>query len=189
MKLKLIKLNSVSSTNNIAIKLIRQKKFNPSIITAKKQRRGRGTRGKKWFSKKNNLFISIYFELNSKNLRIDQFALFNPHIIKSVLSKYTKKKIDIKRPNDLLINKDKISGILQEIIDCNDKKYLIIGIGINTLSYPKDQDFKSTSIAKWSNMTIKNDKILSDIKIAYEKFLSDINKYKFTYLKKKFCKG
>ena len=32
-------------------------------------------------------------------------------------------------------------------------------------------------------MKIKNDKILSDIKIAYEKFLSDINKYKFTYLK------
>ena len=58
---------------------------NGSIITAKKQRRGRGTRGKKWFSKKNNLFISIYFELNYKNLKIDQFALFNPHIIKSIL--------------------------------------------------------------------------------------------------------
>ena len=85
MKLKLIKLNSVSSTNNIAIKLIRQKKIDPSIITAKKQKKGRGTRGKKWVSKKDNLFISIFFELNFKNLRIDQFSLFNPYIIKKVL--------------------------------------------------------------------------------------------------------
>ena len=189
MKLKIIKLNCVSSTNDIAIKLIRQKKIDPSIITAKKQKKGRGTRGKKWVSKKDNLFISIFFELNFKNLRIDQFSLFNPYIIKKVLSKYTNKKINIKPPNDLLINKYKISGILQEIIDFENKKYLIIGIGINTLTYPKYQDFKSTSLANWSNRTVKNDKILNDIKTAYEKFISDINRYKFTYLKKKFCKG
>ena len=59
MKLKLIKLNSVKSTNDEAIKLIKKNKLSPCLITAKRQTRGRGTMGKKWISEKGNLFGSI----------------------------------------------------------------------------------------------------------------------------------
>ena len=37
---------------------------------------------------------------------------------------YYKKKIFFKKPNDLLIQKKKISGILQEIITINNQKFL-----------------------------------------------------------------
>ena len=51
MKLKLIKFNSVKSTNDEAIKLIKKGKFFPCIIYATRQTKGRGTIGKKWISK------------------------------------------------------------------------------------------------------------------------------------------
>jgi BirA family biotin operon repressor/biotin-[acetyl-CoA-carboxylase] ligase len=189
MKLKTIKFNNVRSTNDKAIELIRKKKTNPSIIIAKKQIKGRGTGGKKWISIKNNLFISIFFEISSSNIQFDQFAFLNPYIIRNVLKKYTKNKIFIKWPNDLLLKKKKLSGILQEIIDFEKKKYLIIGIGINTMDHPKSPEFKATSLAKWSNRAIINGQILKDIKIAYEKFISDISKHKITYLRRKICRG
>ena len=188
MKLKVIKFNSVNSTNDIAIKLIKKNKISPSIIITKNQKKGKGTRGKKWISKKNNLFISIFFDISSSSIKFRQFSILNPYIIRSILKKYTKSKIDIKWPNDLLINKQKVSGILQETVFIDEKQYLIIGIGINTLVHPKNKDFKSTSLVKWSNKSINNSKIFNNIKVSYEKFISDINKYKITYLKKKFCK-
>ena len=64
MKLKKYFFNSVTSTNDIAIKKIRQKKIS-GIIIAKKQTRGRGRYGNKWISMKNNLFMSIFFKLNN----------------------------------------------------------------------------------------------------------------------------
>ena len=63
MKIKLIKFKNVKSTNDIAIKLIKAHKIAPTLITTEKQSKGRGTMGKKWISKKGNLFFSIFLRL------------------------------------------------------------------------------------------------------------------------------
>ena len=41
------------------------------MITTKKQTNGRGTIGKKWVSKKGNLFFSLFFKINQKKLILD----------------------------------------------------------------------------------------------------------------------
>ena len=57
MKLKLIRFKSVKSTNDIALNLIQKKFLSPTMIVAEVQTSGRGTMGRKWISKKGNLFI------------------------------------------------------------------------------------------------------------------------------------
>ena len=57
MKIKLLKFKSVKSTNDIALGLIKKKKITPVIISSERQTHGRGTMGKKWVSKKGNLFL------------------------------------------------------------------------------------------------------------------------------------
>ena len=114
MKLKKFNYQQVNSTNDIAIKKIK-KGINEGIIVAEEQRKGRGQFGKKWISFKGNLFLSIFFQIGNKIL-FKKITDLNCFIIKKILSNITNKKILVKLPNDLLINKKKICGILQETI-------------------------------------------------------------------------
>ncbi len=188
MKLKLIKLKSVKSTNDTAIKLIRNNQIKPTIVTSISQRKGRGTMGKKWISQKGNLFISIFFEIEKKGINFKQYAILNAYILKKILSRFSLKKIDIKWPNDLIIKKEKICGILQEVVEYNEKKFLIIGVGVNTNFSPKVKEFKSTSLSYMNKKKINNNLILNDTKKEYENFIFNVPKKNFLSLKKKLIK-
>ena len=102
MKIKLLRFKSVKSTNDIALKLVQKKNSKPTMIVSETQTQGRGTMGKKWISQKGNLFISIFFEMNQKNINFKHFAILNAYLLKNVFSKHFSKKIKIKWPNDLL---------------------------------------------------------------------------------------
>ena len=140
--------------------------------------------GKKWVSKKGNLFFSIFFEMEKKKINFKHYAILNAYLLKGIISSGIPKKIKIKWPNDLLLNNKKICGILQEVINYKDKNFLIVGIGINTNFNPKNKSFPSTSIKDITNKNIDNNQVLIKIKNTYEKFLSKVKKYSYAELKK-----
>ena len=107
MKFKKFKFKRVKSTNNTAIRIIKETNCNRGMVVAETQKRGRGQYGRKWISLKGNLFVSFFHELNKKNLSISSITKINCLLLKKLLSKFTKKKILFKKPNDLLINKKK----------------------------------------------------------------------------------
>jgi BirA family biotin operon repressor/biotin-[acetyl-CoA-carboxylase] ligase len=72
----------------------------------------------------------------------------NAFLLKNALSKQFLNKIKIKWPNDLTHNNKKICGILQEVVNYNDKRFLVVGIGVNTNLDPKNKGFLSTSLKK-----------------------------------------
>ena len=184
MKLRTLKFKSVKSTNDIAHKLIKKKKIKPTIILSEKQTKGRGTMGKKWISKKGNLFLTIFFDMNKKKVDFKKFAVLNAYLLKSILVKKFSNKIKIKWPNDLLFEGKKICGILQETVIIARKKFLIIGIGINTNLEPKNNSFLSTSLKHITKKNVDNKKLFIMIKKSYEKFLLKSNRKTFLELKK-----
>ena len=184
MKLKSLKFKSVKSTNDIAHKLIKKKKIRPTIIVSEKQTKGRGTMGKKWISKKGNLFLTIFFDITKKKIDFKKFAVLNAYLLKRILVKKFSKKIKIKWPNDLLFEGKKFCGILQETVINADKKFLIIGIGINTNLKPKNSSFLSTSLKHITKKNIDNKKLFIMIKKSYEKFLHKTKQNTFSELKK-----
>ena len=186
MKIKIKKFKQVISTNDVAIKLIKRNLQGPTLITSEKQKNGRGQVGKKWISKKGNLFFSIFFKLDQKKINFKQFAMLNAFLIKKVISKKISKKIIIKWPNDLLFNKQKFCGILQEVVKFKHFDYLIVGIGLNTNIAPQNKSFKSTCLKNILKKKVNNQKIMKDILIAYEKLLSEKNKFSFVDLKRKY---
>ena len=186
MKIKIKNYKKVKSTNDVAMKLIKRNILEPTLITTEKQTNGRGRIGKKWISLKGNLFITLFFEFDQKKINFKQFAVLNAFLLKKVISKIILKKIKIKWPNDLLFNKQKFCGILQEVIKFHNFDYLIVGIGLNTNTVPQNKSFKSTCLKNILNKKIDNQKILKKIVIAYEKFLGEKNKLSFSDLKMKY---
>ena len=114
MKLKKYLYKTVTSTNDVAIKKIK-KGITSGLIISKKQTKGRGRYGNKWIYLKNNLFMSIFFNINN-NINLKKLTSSSCKIVKNSLYKLLNIKIIIKKPNDLLINNKKVCGILQETI-------------------------------------------------------------------------
>ena len=167
MNLKVFHLKIVNSTNDFAIRKIKQGE-KKGIVISDNQKKGKGRYGKKWISIKGNLFVSIFFQI--KNIyKLKNINKKNCKILKSLLSKYVNNKIDIKYPNDLLINKKKICGILHEIIFFKEKKYLIIGVGININKHPSIKKYKTANLSQFTNKKISKLILFNNIKKAYEK--------------------
>ena len=108
MKFKIFKYEKVTSTNDIAMNLIKEKENFSGYVSAKIQTKGRGTRGKEWVSEKGNLFGSIFFPLKKNYPEFNEFSVINPIIISDVLKNFCKfKSINLKYPNDIFVNKKK----------------------------------------------------------------------------------
>jgi len=187
MKFKIYKFNKVKSTNITAINLIKSKNKKFGYISADFQTDGKGTRGKKWISLEGNLFGSFFFPLNKKNPKFSEFAIINPILIADVISIFCgKQNMHLKFPNDILVSKKKICGILQEVIKFNGVSYLIIGIGINVVSSPiLKSKYKTTNIYDESKKRPKVKEIVKLLIATYEKFFNEINSYDYMYFKKK----
>ena len=176
MKLKKFKYKKVKSTNDTAIKLIKSKNFKSGIVIAETQSKGKGRYGRNWISYKGNLFATIFHEFNLSNLSISRITKINCLLVKKLLLRYTKKKITFKKPNDLLIEKKKISGILQEIISFSNKKFLITGIGINLIKNPIIKNYSTTNLYELTKKNITKSKIENDLKQIFEKNLTKMYK-------------
>ncbi len=169
MRLKKYLYKSVTSTNDVAIKKIRQG-FLSGIIISKKQTRGRGRYGNKWISIKDNLFMSVFFNLK-KNKSLKKLTSSTCKIVQKSLFKLIKTKVKIKKPNDLLINEKKLCGILQETIFYKSKKFAILGIGINVDRSPIIVNYPTTYVNLYTKKKLTSAKIYNEIKKNFEKYI------------------
>ena len=172
MKFKILKFKRLRSTNDTAIRIIQNSNLKYGMIIAENQSHGRGQYGKKWLCFKGNLFVSFFYSLENLNLTLSQITKLNCLLVKKMISKYYKKKITYKKPNDLLIKGKKISGILQEIINKNNKKSLIVGIGLNLVKNPIIRNYPTTNLNDLINKKVSKKKIEIELKNVFEKNLS-----------------
>ena len=176
MKFKIFKFKKVKSTNNTAIRIIKKLNCKYGMVISDIQTMGRGQYGKKWISHKGNLFVSFFHDLKNINLSLTRLTKINCLLIKKLLSNYYKKNIIFKKPNDLLVQKKKISGILQETVSILDNKFLIIGIGINIKKSPKIKDYSTTCIDELTNKSINKREIENKLKLIFETNFSKMYK-------------
>ena len=176
MKFKIFRFKKVESTNDSAIRIIKNSNTDYGMIIADKQINGRGQYGKKWISYNGNLFISFFYKFNHLSVSLKQITKINCLLVKKLLSIQYKKKIIIKKPKDLLINKKKICGILQEKISKLNTKYLIVGIGINLIKNPNLKNYPTTNLSELLNRKISKNKIEKQVKKIFEAKLTKLYK-------------
>tara|TARA_X000000368_G_scaffold113633_1_gene88636 strand:+ start:401 stop:940 length:540 start_codon:yes stop_codon:yes gene_type:complete len=172
MKIKNFNFKRVNSTNKTAIRIIKKNKLNYGMITSELQEKGKGQHGKKWISYKGNLFLSFFFNIDKIKIPIKKVTKINCLLVKKLISQFYKKEIIFKSPNDLLIKKRKICGILQEIIVNNNKKYLIIGIGLNVIKSPKIKNYPTTNLLELTKKKLNTKHLANRLKLIFEKNFS-----------------
>ena len=128
-----IKLETINSTNDYTLSLNDALVFKEGlVVTASYQSGGNGQRGKAWESNANeNLLLSVVIE---PKLKLDEQSLISKITALSVcdLLKSLGIEAEIKWPNDILVNKQKIAGILmQNKLQGNQITYSVIGLGFN----------------------------------------------------------
>lgn len=147
----LIAFDQIDSTNLEAKRVAKTNRSRDFVIWSKSQSSGRGRGSKKWESGNGNLLLSI---LLNRNIDIKQqpqlsfvTAIAVYETIKQIAhSSVVNLDIRLKWPNDVLVNGQKIAGILLESFNINGVNPLIIGIGININNLPNHIDQSATSL-------------------------------------------
>ena len=174
--MKIIKLDEVSSTNNY-LKENYQSLDNCQIVTTSFQTKGKGRITRSWESNKSeNILLSILVKDLKERSNFETITLFTGCIVHKFLSKYLNNHL-IKWPNDILVNKKKICGILVEGISySNSLKALIIGIGINInqISFSEEINNLTTSLKKELNKNFNIDELINELSIL---LIEELNKY------------
>jgi BirA family biotin operon repressor/biotin-[acetyl-CoA-carboxylase] ligase len=185
MKLKKFNFKIVNSTNDLAIRIIKNTNNREGIVIAEKQKKGRGQYGKKWTSFKGNLFVSIFFPINMIKLSLRDLTKANCLIVKKLLSSFYKNKISIKKPNDLLIDDMKISGILQETMSKSGETFIIVGIGVNLIKSPIIKNYLTTNLLDLTGVKIIPKNAALKLKKIYETFIPMFFKFNIRNLDRK----
>ncbi len=136
-RLNLHIFSEIDSTNDEAKRIDIYNDFH--VIIAEKQTSGRGRQGKKWSSPDSgNIYMSICTENDLSSMPISLIAGL---ACKNAIDKMSGQPIImLKWPNDILLNKKKIGGILVEIESDQKKIRTIVGIGIN-LNIKKEESW------------------------------------------------
>lgn len=124
----------LGSTNDYAA--TQSLSFNSSskmIYSAKMQTKGRGRRGRSWVSPLGNLYFSQLFF--SRRTPVELVYITALSIVDAIRFFSSDLPLQIKWPNDILIDGQKVGGILIEKMQ---NEAYVIGIGINLVSAPQN---------------------------------------------------
>lgn len=181
--MKLITLPTTDSTNRYLKDLVHSEAVLPNYLTVftPVQTAGVGQYGAKWQSEPNtNLTFSTL--LIPKNLTIERAFILNMLVPLAVVKVLKAQNIaaEIKWPNDIIIERKKVGGILIEnILQGQQIVKSVIGIGLNV----NQRDFsglpKASSLANITGRVFKVKKLLKEVMNALEEMLEEVSATSF----------
>ncbi|MEN2494590.1 MAG: Bifunctional ligase/repressor BirA [Hyphomicrobiaceae bacterium hypho_1] len=134
--------STVSSTNSEALSLVESGERGPVWLRADCQKSGRGRSGRSWHSPFGNLYTTLLFSLSSSAGFTSQLSLVAGLAVYDTIIFFIQNVHPeraywyLKWPNDLMVGKAKIGGILVETVVAHGEYLAIIGCGVNIKEKP-----------------------------------------------------
>jgi BirA family biotin operon repressor/biotin-[acetyl-CoA-carboxylase] ligase len=121
------------STNTVALNLAQQGAEHGTVVVAEEQTAGRGRLGRTWYSEKSSgIYVSIILRPPFSPTAAPILTLMAGVATQRALSATTGLSVDIRWPNDLLVNGKKVAGLLTEMnAELGRLHAVVLGIGIN----------------------------------------------------------
>ncbi len=159
--------DSVTSTNDLLMQVGKEGAKSGTVVTAKTQTAGKGSKGRSFYSPPSGLYLSLLVRPGSTEnasagdslppicpeLTVAETMLITPAVacaVADALEKVSGSQMGIKWVNDIYLTGKKVCGILTESgVDEDGNRFYVIGIGINVSSpdggFP--EDFAATATA------------------------------------------
>jgi len=170
---KIYTFDTIDSTNNCAKAVADIGASEGTVVIAEEQTAGRGRLGRPWFSPPSqNLTFSIVLRPQLNNEVLNLLPLYTAVAVAEAIERTTSLKVECKWPNDLLINKKKVGGILIEGSFKNGKiEYAVIGVGINVNLdvFPPDLSEKASSLRIELNAEVDRARLFQEILRSLER--------------------
>lgn len=164
---------TLGSTNAEALALARAGEGGPLWISARTQTAGRGRRGSQWVSPAGNLHATLLLTEPSPPAQAPQLAFVAAlavHDAIAVCAPQLGPDLKVKWPNDLLVGRAKVAGILIE--GESDPAFAVaIGIGINCAVHPDGTDYPAADLAGLGALVVP-DALLPELAVAAQKRLA-----------------
>ncbi len=170
----------VDSTNSVLLNKSNKFDKDGTVILSEKQSQGRGRRDRVWYSNKGlNLTFSILLKNRDFSGSKINFINFTSSLaVAMAIENLHQFKIELKWPNDVLINGKKAAGILIESSSAGKKiERVVIGIGINVnqTSFQGNYKIPPTSIKEESGNVVEREILLAEVLNIFEEILQWID--------------
>lgn len=164
--------DTLGSTNAEALALARAGERGPLWISARTQSAGRGRRGSHWVSPAGNLHATLLLSEPSPPAQAPQLsfvAALAVHDAIAALAPQLGPSLKVKWPNDLLVEKGKIAGILIEG-ERAPPFAVAIGIGVNCAVHPDNTAYPAADLADIGALIVPG-ALLQELAVAMQKRL------------------
>lgn len=146
---RLRRYGRIGSTNDEAKRLAAEGAAEGTLVWARKQTAGHGRQGRIWVSPPGNLYASLILRPEASARVAAQLGFAAALAVGETCVDFAPgAAIAFKWPNDVLLGARKVAGLLLESeARGGDLRWLVLGIGINLVTYPVNADYPATALS------------------------------------------
>jgi BirA family transcriptional regulator, biotin operon repressor / biotin---[acetyl-CoA-carboxylase] ligase len=162
----IIRFADIDSTNDEIARCAEAGAADGLWVMADRQSQGRGRRARSWESQPNgNLYCSRLVRVQPGEPPMQQLSFVAALAVHQVLAPLVP-DLKLKWPNDLLVDGQKLTGILLE--GGGNNQWLVIGIGINLAAHPEGLERPATDVYRLTGVRHEPERILSALAVAFD---------------------
>lgn len=184
---RLFLFDTLPSTNSYAKEHIDELP-DRSIISARRQTAGRGRLGRAWTGPEGNISMSLLYKNQTGDISL--YPLFCGLAVCRALKQFIGDEPQMKWPNDILLRRKKLCGILCESIIFSSQIHIICGIGINVNT--DEKDFGDAALPYATSLKIEYQKefplteLIETVSREMDEVLSEFHSHGFVSLKEEY---
>ncbi len=173
--LNIIWFDRLSSTNSEAKTLADKGTEEWTVVVSDTQTEGRGRFGRVWKSPKGGLWFSLVVKPVISSDKIGLLQLLFANALRNGIQRATGVQSQIKWPNDLVIGKKKLAGILIETkVRSSRMDYAVVGVGVNVNLSSSKLPAGATSLAIVTGKKFNLQEVLDSLLKSFSEHFEDV---------------
>ena len=166
------------STNRVGMELGYAGEPEGAVILAEEQSAGRGRAGRSWHSERAaGIYVTLLLRPKISPMQAPLLTMMAGLSAHAAIQAQTGLQLDLKWPNDLILNGKKLGGILTEMhADTSLVRFVIVGIGINVNQEKFSGELNGIATSLYAE-TGKNQSRLELLARLLREFESDYNRF------------